>query len=243
MKKTIVILLSILFISGNIIGQKTNDNDNTGGNSDNDNANDESCGSTCANTALQIFGSVLGAYHKDLLNSSESSVTSFEIMLHGGAGSGAGETYITALPRIRLNYGAISGDFRYSYSAYENSSTDFLDAIAEFNIIAGGSFKMSIGQGIMYSFEENENNIYHESFIGMDIGLTDRIILISPEFRLAYDWNISKPVNSEVSLRGGYRIFCNSSFAIYANLAAGYQYMWPETRNTMLYGGFDIFIH
>ena len=240
MKKTIVILLSILLISGNIIGQKTNDNDNTGGN--NNNTNDESCASTCANTALQIFGSILGAYHKDLLNSSEPSVTSLEIMLHGGAGTGNDITYYTALPRVKLNYGALSGDFRYSYSAFETGSSSFLDALLEFNIIAGNSFKMSLGQGIMFPIVENESNVFHESFIGMDIGVMDKMIMISPEFRLAYDWNISKPVNSEISLRGGYRIFGNSSFAIYANLAAGYQYMWPETINTVIYGGFDIFI-
>ncbi|MCD4794856.1 MAG: hypothetical protein K8R54_16595 [Bacteroidales bacterium] len=239
MKKAFTFFISILFLIGSISAQKTNDGGNTGGN---DNNNDESCQNSCMNTVVNIAGAIFGEYHRNLLNSNDLSVTSLEIMLHGGAGTGNDITYYTALPRVKLNYGALSGDFRYSYSAFETGSSSFLDALLEFNIIAGNSFKMSLGQGIMFPIVENESNIFHESFIGMDIGVMDKMIMISPEFRLAYDWNISKPVNSEISLRGGYRIFGNSSFAIYANLAAGYQYMWPETTNTVIYGGFDIFI-
>ena len=239
MKKSIIILFCMLFIVSSITGQKTNDGGNT---ESNDNNNDESCQNSCMNTLVDIACSIVGEYHKNLLNSNDPYVTSLETMLHGGAGIRNDETYYTALPRVKLNYGALSGDFRYSYSTFETGSSSFLDALIEFNIIAGKSFKMSLGQGIMYLLEKTENNIYHESFIGLDLGILNRMILISPEFRLAYDWNISKPVNSELSLRGGYQIFGNSSFAIYANLAAAYQYMGSETINTLIYGGFDIFI-
>lgn len=244
MKKVLSILLSLVFIVSINFGQKTNDE---GGKTDSNNDNDKPKeDNACMNTIMQITGALFGAYQSDLLASSNKNpaVTSFEIMLHGGISNSNSETNIAAFPRLRLNYGALSGDFRYSYiqQGEDLDPINTLDIIADFNIIAGQAFKMSLGQGIMYSINEQENKTYHESFIGMDIGLLDRMILISPEFRLAYDYNISKPVNSELSLRGGYRLIDMSSFALYLNIAAGYQYLNPEVSNTQIYGGVDIFI-
>jgi len=250
MKKLTIILLSILFIAGNAFAQKTNDNGGTGGNNDGNkpkddtekNTNPDTGDNTCMNTALSITGILFGAYQSNLISSSKTnpSVTSFEILLHGGTASG-NPSYITALPRVRLNYGALSGDVRYSYYSNENGSTSFLDALADFNIIAGKGFKMSIGQGIMYTLDDAAQT-YHESYIGMDLGFMDRSILISPEFRLAYDWSINKPANSELSLRGGYRILSKSKFAVYANVGAAYQYVYGSDSKTIIFGGLDIFI-
>ena len=236
MKKISIILFSIVFLSGSILGQKTNDG---GGKDDN---NKPAGDNTCMNTIMEITGALFGSYQSNLISSSNKnpSVTSFEIMLHGGIAVGNNETNMAAFPRIRLNYGAISGDFRYTYM--EAGALNTLDAILDFNIIAGKGFKMSIGQGIMYAINETENKTYHESFIGMDLGLLDRMIIISPEYRLAYDYTISKPVNSELSLKGGYRLIDMSSFALYVNIAGGYQYMNHGIINKLIYGGIDIFI-
>ncbi len=248
MKKAIAILFSMLFIVSSISGQKGKDDggsdEKTENNEPNNNPDENQGDNECMNTALDITALLFGAYQTKLINSSSNpSATSFEIMLHGGVAYNGNEMFISAFPRVRLNYGALSGDFRYTYmdqGILEPLST--FDAILDFNIIVGKSFKMSIGQGIMYSISETESNIYHESFLGMDIGIMDRMILISPEFRLAYDWNTKTTVNSELTLRGGYRVFNISSFSIYANIAGAYQYLGPNTSNTLIYGGFDIFI-
>ncbi len=251
MKKFASFLLSMLFLAGSIFAQKTNDGGSTGGNNDGITPKDETedkttpdnGDNTCVTTALGITGILFGAYQSNLISSSNTnpSVTSFELLIHGGVANNQAESFVTALPRVRLNYGAISGDFRYSFYTNENGSVNFLDALADFNVIAGKGFKLSIGQGVMYTLDDT-NQTFHESYIGMDIGLMDRSILISPEFRLAYDWSISKPANSELSLRGGYRIFNSKKIAAYANLAATYQYMYDIDPKTIIYGGLDIFI-
>ncbi len=191
MMKLASLLLSVLFMTGSIFAQKTNDGGGTEGNNDGttpkdeteDNTTPDTGDNTCMTTALGITGILFGAYQSNLISSSNSnpSVTSFEIMLHGGIANSETESFIIALPRVRLNYGALSGDFRYSYYTTETGSVNFLDALADFNIIAGKGFKMSIGQGVMYTLDDT-NTTYHESYIGMDIGLMDRSILISPEF-------------------------------------------------------------
>ncbi|MCF6366575.1 MAG: hypothetical protein L3J35_10280 [Bacteroidales bacterium] len=250
MKKLSSLILILLFITGNLFAQKTNDGGSSGGNNDGNtpkntdkNTNPDTGDNTCMNTALSITGILFGAYQSNLISSSKTnpSVTSFEILLHGGTATSTTDSYITVLPRVRLNYGALSGDVRYSYYTNENGSTSFLDALADFNIIAGKGFKMSIGQGIMYILDDT-NQTYHESYIGMDLGFKDRKILISPEFRLAYDWSIKKPANSELSVRGGYKILSKSKFAAYANIGAAYQYMYDSDSKTIMFGGLDIFI-
>ena len=189
MKKAFTIFISLIFITGIILGQKTNDGGKTGGNDNNNpDTNGEPCESSCMNTVMDISGTILGSYHKNLLNSNDPTVTSFEIMLHGGVGlTDDATSFYCALPRVKLNYGALSADFRYNYSVFEANSSSFLDALIEFNIIAGNNFKMSIGQGVMFPIVENETNIFHESFIGMDISIMNKMIIVSPEFRLAYD--------------------------------------------------------
>ncbi len=251
MKKLASILLITLFLTGSIFAQKTNDGGGTDGNNDGNtpkdetenNSNPDTGDNTCMTTALGITGVLFGAYQNNLISSSNTnpSVTSFEILVHGGIANSETESFITALPRVRLNYGALSGDFRYSFYTNEDGSSSFIDAVADFNIITGKKFKMSIGQGVMYTLDDT-NLTYHESYVGIDIGLMDRSILISPEFRLAYDWNIKEPINTEFSLRGGYRIFSTPKLDVYANVAAGYQMMQLDYTRTLGYGGLDIFI-
>jgi hypothetical protein len=198
----------------------------------------------CLNTIASITGILFGSYQSKLVSSvnSNPSVNSFEIMLHGGMASGGGDAFLTAIPRVRINSGALSGDIRYTYTAYEVDPGSVLDVVADFNIVAGQAFKLSLGQGLMYNLKLSENAIFHESFIGMDIGIMESKILISPEFRMAYDWSISRPVNTELTLRGGYRILQISSFSIYANVAGAYQYMNPGINRTLIYGGLDFYI-
>ncbi len=255
MKKFTILLFSLLFIVGSVLAQKTNDGKGSKNKKDggkpkdrNDGRNDGGGGgggngnNACVSTGLQLTSILFGAYQSQLISSSRKRpwVSSFELLLHGGTATGTYGTYITALPRVRLNYGALSADVRYNYYTKDSSSFSFVDALAEFNIISGNGFKMSIGQGIMYSVEGKKT--YHESFVGMDLGFLDRSILISPEFRLAYDWDIAKSIVSEVTMRAGYRVFNSSNFVVYANVSGGYQYMHQGVSSTLINGGLDIFI-
>ncbi len=255
MKKSTLILMSFLLVSFSSFAQKTNDDDSKGSNYDEnknkpDNKTDDGntlpADNPCLNTVAEITGILFGSYQSKLISNTYNnpSVNSFEIMLHGGVVTDGDESFLTAMPRIRLNSGALSGDIRYTFIDYGKLFIpgSILDVVADFNIVAGESFKMSLGQGFMYNLKQTENNIFHESFIGMDIAIMEAMILISPEFRLAYDWNISKPVNTELTLRGGYKLIHVSSFSIYANLAGAYQYMNPGLNRTIIYGGLDFYI-
>lgn len=249
MKKTCILLISVLFLSMQMFAQKGKDENGSKNKQDNSPPNNNNDGGSntdnpCLNTGMQITGILFGAYQSSLLSSSKNpTTTSFEVMLHAGVVMNDEVSNIAFYPRVRLNYGAISGDFRYSYiDQGDIDPVSNFDAILDFNIIAGSSFKMSIGQGILYQLGLEETAIFHESYIGMDIAIMDRAILISPEYRLAYDWDIMRPVNSEAALRAGYRIFDSKNFAVYANAAAGYQYYGSGTSNILAYGGLDIFI-
>jgi hypothetical protein len=246
MKRVFSIFIALFFCFTFSFAQKTIDDGGKTNNNNNNNDGDvPETDNPCLNTTAEIIGILFGSYQSKLVSSTYSnpSVNSFEIMLHGGVSSGNGSSNIIAMPRLRLNSGALSGDIRYTYTDngdYEPGSV--LDVVADFNIVAGDAFKLSLGQGIMYDLKLTDNAMFHESFIGMDLGIMDSKLLISPEFRLAYDWNISKPVNSELTLRGGYRLIQISSFSIYANLAAAYQYLNPGINKTLVYGGFDFYI-
>jgi len=251
MNKLFSVIVIVVLSSSFVFSQKTNDdggnkNSNNEGNVPKENTdknNNDPGNNTCMNTAMQLTGIFFGKYQTNLLSSGKSNptVSSFELLVHAGAVNDINNTMLF-VPRLKIHYGAISGDFRYSYFTNKYGSTDFLDFIADFNIIPGKLFKMSIGQGLMYIMDES-GKTYHESYIGIDWGFSDRKILISPEFRLAYDWNIEKPANSELTIRGGYRILGTSFFDCYANIAGAYQYISGSDSRTLLYGGLNVFIH
>jgi len=241
MKKFTTILLSLFFIVGSISAQKTNDGGSTGGNNKGNKPKDTTDGgggsggddNACMNTALSITGVLFGAYQNNLLGSTNKRpwVSSFELMAHGGVFGSS----LNALPRVRLNYGALSGDVRYDY--IKNTAdvvTQNVDILAEFNIIAG-DFKLALGQGVMYNMDIKQS--FHESFVGIDMGMMNRQIIISPEFRFVYDWNNKETVSSEFTLKGGFRILNLPKLAVYINAAGGYRYF--ETSNIVLNGGLN----
>lgn len=239
MKKITLILLSLFFVIGSVIAQKTNDGGSTGGNNKGntpkDNANNtDGDKSTNDNVLLKITKVLFGAYQGHLLASSSKKpwITSFELMAHGGVVG----NYMNAIPRAKLNYGALSADVRYDYLKSNSGATaQNIDALAEFNIIAG-NFKMALGQGIMYSMDAERS--YHESLVGIDFGIMNRQVVISPEFRYAYDWTNKLTMNSEFTLRGGFRVLNMAKLVVYINAAGGYRYV--GTNNVVLNGGLNI---
>ena len=241
MKKFTILLLSLFFIAGSVFAQKTNDGGSTGGNNKGNKPKDNTDGgggskggdNTCMNTALSVTGVLFGAYQNNLLGSTNKRpwVSSFELMAHGGVLGSA----LNAVPRVRLNYGALSGDVRYDYiKSNANVETQNVDILAEFNIIAG-DFKMALGQGVMYNVDIKQS--FHESFVGIDMGVMNRQVVVSPEFRFVYDWNNKVTVSSEFTLKGGFRILNMQKLAIYINAAGGYRYF--GTNNVVLNGGLD----
>jgi len=236
MKKITIILFSFILIVGSVFAQKTNDGGSTGGNNDGTTPKentDDGGTKTGDNTLLKITKVLFGAYQGNLLAKSNKNpwITSFELMAHGGIlGS-----EINAVPRARLNYGALSADARYDYISNDGGVSQNVDALVEFNII-GGSFKMALGQGIMYSLDFQK--AYHESFIGVDFGIMKRQVIISPEFRYVYDWENKLAMNSEFTLKGGFRVLNLSKLAIYLNATTGLRKM-PGSSRVILNGGLN----
>ncbi len=236
MKKITILLLSLLFVAGSVFAQKTNDGGSTGGNNDGTTPKentDGGSGDTGDNVLLKITKVLFGAYQANLMANSNKKpwITSFELMAHGGMLGSS----INAVPRAKLNYGALSADVRYDYISNDANISQNVDILAEFNIIAG-NFKMALGQGVMYSIEEEKS--FHESFVGIDFGIMNRQIIISPEFRYAYDWGNKVAMNSEFTLKGGFRVLNLSKLAIYLNASTGLRSM-PGSRNVILNGGLN----
>jgi hypothetical protein len=232
MKTITTILLSFLFMTGSIFAQKTNDGGSTGGNNKGNTPKDntDKKGGSNDNALYKITKVLFGAYQGHLLASSNKKpwIKSFELMAHGGLVGNS----INAIPRVKLNYGALSGDVRYDYLGNNVWVSQNIDILAEFNIIVG-NFKMTLAQGIMYDMSIEKS--YHESFVGIDLGIMNRQIIISPEFRFAYDWENRRTINSEFTLKGGYRILNMSKLAVYLNAAGGYR-----NNNIVLNGGLNL---
>jgi len=242
MKKICVTIFVFLFVFSNAFAQKKNDKGSTGGNNNNtkpQNTDKNTDGGSTNGLLLQFTKIVFGAYQQVLISKrgSDPAIFGFEAGINGGFLSGNSDSYIAVDPRIRYNKGALSFDVRYDYLKGNVTFQNF-DALAEFNIIVGNAFKAAIGQGIMYNIENSL--AYHESYFGMDIGFNDKQILISPEFRLAYDWSVKKPVNTELALKGSYRLLNVSVVSVYINAGAGYRYMANNGTFGNVFGGLNL---
>ncbi|RLD48235.1 MAG: hypothetical protein DRI94_12835 [Bacteroidetes bacterium] len=240
MKKTVIILFASVFYLSSVFAQKTNDNGGTGDSKNNNKPpqnNDNNNNNTSDGLLLQLTKVIFGAYQTTLINKrgNDPSIFGIEAGVTGGFLTSASGSLIAVNPRIKLNRGALSFDARYDYLKGDSTSQN-IDALAEFNIIIKG-FKMVIGQGIMYNLENS--SMYHESLLGIDLGINNKQIIVSPEFRLAYDWSVHKPVNSEFNLKGGYRLLKLSKASLYLNVGAGLRYM-PEVTYGNVFGGINM---
>ncbi|MEA2041115.1 MAG: hypothetical protein U9N85_00995 [Bacteroidota bacterium] len=232
MKKFTLTALSFLLIIGMALGQKTNDGGSTGGGTNNNNNNDDNNrgSSNCMSSVLGIGSAMVGQYHKNLLSSSKIDNTmSFEIMPMIGytlpTDETAAENYLVGMPRIRANYGAFSGDISMDYRTttddFTTSSYKVVHALAEFNIIPSNSFKLAIGQGVLYDLDSE--GLFHESFLGFEGAFMDKAYTANLEGRFVYDYVNAVPVFWSAELKGGYRILNYSHAQIYANAGFSFQ--------------------
>ncbi len=236
-KKTITILFALFFSMSAVFAQKTNDNGSTGGNNNNNNPPHNDNNNTSDGVLLQLTKVIFGVYQAALINKrgNDPSVFGLETGVTGGLLTSTSGSFMAVDPRLKINRGALSFDARYDYLKGDYTSQN-IDALVEFNIIVKG-FKMAIGQGIMYNFENSA--IYHESLLGIDLGLNNKQIIVSPEFRLAYDWSVHKPVNSELNLKGAYRVLNINKLSVYLNAGAGLRYM-PDVSYGNIFGGLNL---
>lgn len=241
MKKISVFLFTIFFTLTGVFAQKTNDNGSTGGNNDNTKPqnNDNNNNNNTDGLLVQLTKVVFGAYQTVLVNKrgNDTSVFGIEAGITGGLLTSSSGSFIAVDPRFTLNKGALSFDARYDYLKGDYFSQK-IDALAEFNIIVK-EFKMSIGQGIMYDIDNSL--IYHESLLGIDLGINNRQIILSPEFRLAYDWTVHKPVSSEFNLKGSFRLLNFNKTSLYFDAGAGIRYIPKETYANIFGGVFLVF--
>lgn len=246
MKKLLFLTLSMFFVLGIAFSQKTNDG---GGKGSGDNKNDEGGGggtNSCSNPILDLATSFLGSYQTNLLGAGQTtnpSVTSFEVIAQGGFLTEFGDSlnYYTILPRLKINYGALSGDVRFDYTKgtdeINDTDTRNIDALAEFNFIPNNNLKITIGQGVRYELSNESGNTFHESLLGVEIGLNNKQIRISPEIRYVYDWKNKQELMLEGSLNGAFRLFGAGNFFVFGNAGLAYKKLGGETNYGLVYVG------
>lgn len=228
MRKILIALLSIILVSGMAMGQKTNDP--TGGNKDGNNDGGGGSDTDCLSAMSGTAGMFAGQYHNKLLGSSNKKemARSYEIMPIVGFSvplDNNNLSYYNFLPRVRVNYGALSGDLLIDYWA---DTDDFsvnpyksAHGLAMFNIIPNNMFRAAIGQGVLYNLDTE--GVFHESFLGIEGAIMRRTITGSLEGRLAYDYEISKPVYISIEAKGGYKLLAAGPTKLYANAGLAYR--------------------
>ena len=232
MRKILLLTLSILLVTGMTFAQKGNDG---GGSKKNNNNNDKkdnnggggSCGNLGSSTAM------FGSYQKNMLAKSSSSPTimSIEAMALGGYGmistSAGSFSVYNLMPRVKLNFGALSGDIRYNFLILTDASHanvgQTADALLEFNIAPVRGIKIFIGAGLMYNLSATENNMYYEGLIGADIAVSGKKFFVTPEIRYIYDPYNKTTLNFEGGAKATYKLFNISNIQLYANAGFNYQ--------------------
>lgn len=251
MKKLSLTLLSLIIVFSSVLAQKTNDGGGTtpGNNNNNDESKNNTNNNSCMSSVFEIGSVLAGSYHKKLLSSSKKnpSVTSFELAVLGGYATSVDNLsnvdYYNLIPRLKLNWGAFSGDVRYNSMMWVDDvkiGSEAFDGLVEFNFIPNSMFKLAIGQGIMYQLDTKK--AYHESLLAADLAINKRQIIISPEGRFVYDWANSMPVYYELALTGGYRILKFNAFNIFANLGASYRNYNNISQYAIVFGGLNFVI-
>jgi len=266
--KKIILMLGI-FIIGlssfaqiNDIKKKSNQN-NSNNNSNNRNSENNSsnpgdpCLAACATSmieiAVDVFAQVIYKYNQQLLeNSNDPYIISLEIMPHFGYGIHFSENqqdvykYYDFLPRIRGNYGAFSTEFRLDYLFEINDSVAFnsfrvFNWQFGFNIIPSESFRLTLGQGVMYEIENRTG--FHESFLAADIALKDKLFIISPEGRIAFDYTNNQIAYLETSIRGSYNFLKFKHLNGYVCAGLAYRDYYQSHAVIIPYGGLNFIIY
>ena len=262
MKKIISIISLSLIFSISTFAQIDDIKDKSKNNKDTENRSSSSssgdpCLEACATSAVQlafnIFANVMIQYNNSLLkNSEDPTIISLELMPQFGYGVHFSDNqqdlykYYDILPRIRGNYGAFSSELRFDYLLEINDSVAFnnfsvLNWQFMFNIIPSEALRISLGQGVLYEFENRKS--YHESFLGVDIGINEKQFLISPEARLAYDYEGQRIAYFETGLRWNFRILDIKHLYAYVTLGGAYRNYYQSHEVAFLYGGFNFNIH
>ncbi len=239
MKKFATLFIVSIFMCTSVFAQKTNDKGSTGGNNKHQKPqnNKKKNNNKSDGLLIEFTKIVFGAYQNTLISKRGNDKSVFGIEAGASAGylAGSNNNFFNVDPRLKLNRGALSIDARYDFLKSDTTQQQNIDALVELNLIID-DFKMALGQGIMYNIENS--SVYHESLVGIELGLNNRQILVSPELRLAYDWAIKKPVNLEVNLKGAFRLVNYSGTAVYIFAGGGYRYMLNDYAN--FFGGLNI---
>ncbi len=254
MRKIIIVLLTIILIPMITVAQKTNDGGGRGGGNRGNGGGGGGGGGgngECLESVVNVVGAIAGQYHRDLLKRSDriELATSIEIMPLAGIAvplkDGFDATY-DFLPRLRLNGGAFSADFMVEYRAdMKDFSVNPYKAghgLLMFNILPNNSFRASIGQGVLYNMDSKNSKVYHESFLGFDVGISDRLITASLEGRLAYDYNNKLMMLLYIEGKGGFRLLKSDFAQIYVNAGLAYHKVADLTQDIIPMAGFNILL-
>lgn len=247
MRKILIALISLLLTAGMATGQKTND-PSGGGNND---RNDGGGGNTdCLSALSGTAGSMVGSYHNNLLGSSQKKdmAKSLEIIPAAGISiplNNAYSSYYNFMPRVKANYGAFSGDLLVDYwtdtEDFSLNPYKAAHALATFNIIPNSMFRAAIGQGVLYNIDTE--GMFHESFLGIEGAIMRRTITGSLEGRLAYDYEISKPVYVLIEAKAGYKLFALGPGRLYAQAGLSYRDVNNGLQDIIPFAGFNLIIN
>ncbi|OJJ23580.1 hypothetical protein BKI52_04250 [marine bacterium AO1-C] len=128
-------------------------------------------------------------------------------------------------PRIRVNLGFLSTDYRYSILVEEKLGETDIYATHDWqmfvmNPVLTNSFAMRLGVGVVY--EEVTRNVFQDYNLGLDFYLFDQAVKFAMEGRYAYNYaaRISPRVEANGALK--FRILNTEGFKIYGGLNAFY---------------------
>jgi hypothetical protein len=266
MKKILTSVFLMLLFSSAVFSQiddikkKSDDNKKNGNHSGNENTGGspgDPCVSQCAGSAFELVFDVavqsLAKYNNYLLeNSKDPEIISLEALPQLGYGIHFSNDqqnvykYYDILPRLRGNLGAFSMEARLDYLFEANDSTYFnsfpvWNYWIGINIIPKDLFRLTIGQGIMY--ESNSQQAFHETYVGADIPIKNRLFVISPEVRFAYDYQNGIFPYIESGVRGSYRFLDVKRFSAYFTAGAAWRNYYQSHEVALVYGGLTLCLH
>lgn len=128
-------------------------------------------------------------------------------------------------PRVRVNWGLFSTDYRYSILVEEKlGETDIYAThdwqILVMNPILTDYFAMRLGVGAVY--EEVTGNVFQDYNLGMDVYMFDQAVKFAAEGRYAYNYGARISPRTEVNGALKFRLLNNEKFKVYGGFNAFY---------------------